>query len=218
MAPGRLDLPERLRLHVVELLVLVAVGFIAARILLPRTAGARVLAREARVLDTLRAIHDAEREAAAAGRTRWLSELVADAPPASPLRDLVRRPPVADVELYERDDYLFALHVVDPGRSDDRAWSEAMATSTDASAGYAAFAWPARYGRDAQWAFFIDQRGKLLGSWNHAGLLDGTEEPFPPAAHPLRDYLSARKEGEDSEWFLFDERDELVPPAASPGG
>ncbi|MFG0318926.1 MAG: hypothetical protein ACF8XB_16760 [Planctomycetota bacterium JB042] len=218
MAPGRLDLPERLRLRVVELLVLVAVGFIVARVALPRSTGARVLAREARVLDTLRAIHEAERDAVAAGGTRWLSELVTAAPPASPLRLLERRPPVADVELFERDDYLFALHVLDSGRSDDRAWSEGMATGTERPPAYAAFAWPLRYGRDAQWAFFIDQRGKLLGSWNHAGLFDGTEEPFPPAAHPLRDHLSAKKEGEDSEWFLFDELEEIVPPAEPAGG
>lgn len=213
MSAERLDWKERLRNRVVEILALAVVAFIVVRITMPRYEGRRELAREAHVLDVLRSIHDGETEVSSDGAPmKWLSELVAAAPPASALRTLAPRPATPEVELFESSGYLFALYVVDTGRSDDRAWSKRQSTGESTARGYAAFAWPARYGRDGQWAYFIDQRGKLLGSWNHSGLFDGTNPPFPPTAHPLRDYLSARKEGDDSEWMVFSDLPEIVPP------
>ena len=210
MTARALDWKELARLRVVEIGVALALTFVIVRIVMPRSDGAEVLAREAAVLETLREVHAAQSAGHAAESTmRWLPQLVADAARGSRLAALA---PVGDdgVDLFLADGYYVALYVADPGRPDDRAWTSSQASAEAGAHGYGVFAWPETYGRGTQWAFFVDHRGKLLGSWNHAGLLDGKQEPFPPTAHPLRDYLAAKQDGEDAEWLLFTDVGEIV--------
>lgn len=205
---------EHVRSHVVELLIVGVLVFLGARLVMPFVTGERVAAREREVGEVLRAIHAAEQQAhgGESGRFRWLSELVAAAVPGDPLAAL--RPlatPAEQVEAFTGMDHVFVLFVGDPGRNDDRAWSPAAATDQAGASGYGAFAWPLDAGDDVQWAWYVDHRGKLLGSWNHDQLFDGFEPPFPPAAHPLRDYFQAQREGEDGAWFLFESLAEILP-------
>jgi len=210
MALRTLDWKEGLRLRLVEVLVAAAILFIAARIAAPRTSGEEVLAREATVLEVLQEIHAAQLAAHEDGTvSRWLPGIVRDAAVGSRLAEVVAVPNER-VDLVEVGEYLVALYLVDPAYADDRAWTEGAGGAEAGRRGYGAFAWPKRYATDSQWAFFVDHRGKLLGSWNHAGLFDGVNEPFPPNAHPLRDYLSGKQEGEDAEWVLFSDCGEIV--------
>ncbi|MBI4882032.1 MAG: hypothetical protein HY812_20585 [Planctomycetes bacterium] len=217
----RAELFDRLQRHSVPLAGLLVLLLVFMRSCAPQVDGAETVRREQRVLALLQAVHKAELEAAARGAHTllWLDEICSSAPQDSPLRELdVVETRVPGVDLRAHSGYYLALCLHDPGRNDDRAWSRAMAVSPDVGTrGYSAFAWPAEYGPATQWAFFIDQRGKLLGGWNHRGLFDGQQDPFPPAAHPLRDYLIAKKEGTDAEWFVFAELDEVLLPREQGG-
>ncbi len=188
------------------------VGFVVFRIYRPISDGARVIADEHAVLAVLREIHAAE-TAAKRGPSQsfaTLAELVAAAPPGSALAAVVEEP-APGVDLYRVDGYLVALFLNDPDRNDDRAWKRSEARSPRAGRlGYGCFAWPAVYDSTTQWAFYVDHRGRLLGSWNHAGLYDGRQGQFPPTSNPLGEYFAAKKEGEDAEWFLFESLHEIL--------
>jgi hypothetical protein len=204
----RLTLKDRLAQHSVEAAIVLVAFFVIFRIIVPQTRGQQIAEGELQVIRLLRELHKTQVEVAATGGERllFLDELVRRSDPGSLLREAqsVSAPSAPDVDLLLLDGYYVALNLTDSGRDDDRAWSRSLATSDDVGRqGYSAFAWPAEYGPATQWVYFVDQRGKLIGSWNHNVVFDGLNEPFPPEAHPLRDYLAAEKEGEDAEWFQF---------------
>lgn len=203
---------DRLRRHTVEIAMIAVVVFVTLRIYRPLVDGADVVAREHAALGVLREIHAAQ-IASKAGPSQsfsTLAQLVAAAPRGSALARLVEVP--ADgVDLFRVDGYFVALFLNDPDRNDDRAWTESTKQSPRAGrVGYGCFAWPVVYGPETQWVFYLDHRGRLLGSGNYGGLYDGTRGPFPPTANPLGDYFAAKKEGDDAEWFLFDSLREIL--------
>ncbi len=211
--PLRRDWKERILFHTGELILAAAACFMIVSIVSSTSTGAGMAKREDRITRALSKIHDAEIHALEeSGHFKFLSELpelsrepifrdfrVEKAPRKSAKGDL---PPV---ELYTAQDYYFALYLADPARGDDRAWSREQAGggADVGTKGYGVFAWPRRYREETQWAYYLDHRGKLLGTWNLTQLLDGTNEPFPPIAHPLRDFMNAQKSGDDSEWLEF---------------
>ncbi len=217
----RAELLDRLWRHSVPVAGALVLLLVLVRSCTPQIDGAEAVRREQAALALLQAIHQAQLEAAKSGPQTllWLDEICAAAPQDSPLRELaVVETRVPGVDLRAHSGYYLALCLHDPGRTDDRAWSRALAASPAAGTrGYSAFAWPEEYGPATQWAFFIDHRGKLLGTWNHRGLFDGQQDPFPPTAQPLRDYLIARKEGTEAQWFVFAELEEILLPRDQEG-
>lgn len=211
------DLVDRLRGQTVWLLIALVAAFLVYRVVQPSRVAATVLAHESRVLAVLRAIHDAQKAALApegGARARSLRDIaLAD---TSGVFDgfVLRRE--GDVDLLQGDGYLVALaqsYPPEASRPAERTWTSQGADPDAGSTGYAAYAWPASYSIECQWAWFIDHRGRLLGGWNHQGRLDGTEPPFPPAVNPLRELNNAAREGEDGDWFVFEDRGEIVLPA-----
>ena len=205
---NRHTLKGRLRQHSVELAVLVLSIFVIYRILVPLAEGEASFNREQRVVQLLREIHKAQVKVAAEGGERllWLDELIRQSKPGTLLREAQSStaPEAPEVDLISLDGYYVALNLTDTGREDDRAWSRSLSVADDVGTeGYSAFGWPVEYGPGYQWVFYIDGRGKLMGSWNHLGEFDGLKEPFPPQAQPLRDYLTAEKDGKDASWFQF---------------
>lgn len=221
--PTPIDPPSfssRLGRRTCEILVVLTVAFVALRIVGARSDGTAMANRERHATDTLKAIHAAQRDAIALLGTRflWLSELRERAAPDSPLAKLFVHTAAPDpkVEVFRVRGYLVALFLTDPTRNDGRAWSRAGAESDHAGeAGFGAFAWPEEYAEETQWAFYVDHRGQLLGTWNHKAAFDGFEPPFPPVVNPLKDFNQARRDDGSSEWFLFDEvLGEIETPAA----
>lgn len=207
-APDRFQ--NRVLRHSTEIVILLIAAWIGFRIYAADISGKAMADRERRAVEIMRAIHAGEQSAIAGtlGRMAWLSELVEKAPADTVLRKLtaVDAMPVQGVEVFKSRDYYFALYLVDPDLDDTRAFSRAMAKSSEVGKrGYGAFAWPVNYSDGSQWAFAIDHRGRLLGSWNHKATLDGFKAPFPPTANPLKDYNQAVRDSGDSEWFLFDD-------------
>jgi hypothetical protein len=213
-------LNERIFRFSAEIAMLLAVAFIAFRIYSSTIDGGQMADRERRALEVLRAVHGAQRDAIAAGSPRflWLSELREKSPAGSPLDRLTVHAavPSPKVDVFRVRGYLVALFLNDPVREDGRAYATAAAESPEVGAtGFGAFAWPEEYHEGTQWAFYVDQRGILLGSWNHKRAFDGFEAPFPSPSNPLKDYLEGKRNGDDSEWFAFDEvLGEIETPAA----
>lgn len=216
-----------------EWLVLLTVAFVVSRIVGAHHEGQAMADRERRAIEALKAIHSAQRDAVTTIGTRflWLSELVerggATATPpagegdrasaATPLSRLASHPsPDPKVEVFRVRGYFVALFLSDPVKNDGRAWAPSAAESDEVGqAGYGAFAWPEEYQEGSQWAFYLDHRGSLLGSWNHKAQFDGFQAPFPPIANPLKDYNQAKRDDANSEWFLFDDvLGEIETPAA----
>lgn len=205
-ASTRLPFLELLSRHVVEIGVAAAIAVIAWRLADGRAEGLETASWEHQAERTLKAIHRAEQEAKRSeGRYLLLSEILERAGAAASLGALHLDPAAADgVDLGRVGGYFVAVAIDDPASDDGRAWSQAdRATAAAGRASYAAYAWPVEYAERSQWAYFVDRRGFLLGSWNHDALFDGTKEPFPPELNPLKDYLAAERAGKDAEWFVF---------------
>lgn len=192
-----------------EWLVLLTVAFVVARIVGAHQSGESMADRERRAIEVLKAIHSAQREAVATIGTRflWLSELRERSGEGSALARLATQTsPDPKVEVFRVRGYYVALYLVDPVKNDGRAWSRAGAESDHVGkSGFGAFAWPEEYQDGTQWAFYVDHRGSLLGSWNHKATFDGFQAPFPPTANPLKDFHQAERDDANSEWFLFDD-------------
>ncbi len=216
---------ERLLFRSGEVLLCGAAVFVLISVVASSWKGGTMARREARLVKQMKGIHDAEARAMEQGQHfRFLSELpeigrealFRDFEPAKvPKRD--QAPNAPTVELYTAQDYYFAVYLADPAKGDERAWSRANAGDPEVGTkGYGVFAWPRRYREETQWAYFLDHRGRLLGSWNLNQLLDGTNEPFPPTSHPLRDFMTAQKSGDDCPWIEFDKFTDIpVPEPAS---
>jgi hypothetical protein len=204
---------ERLVARAAELLIVALLVFLGVRITGAVATGRDAAAIEVEIRRTVAAIHQAQaRSVAGHGRFASLAELCAEAPADSPLAELRRVPAEAEVDLFAASGYLFALYRIDAaGDSARRVWTS---NADGPGAGYGAFAWPEEVSARTQWAYFVSNRGKLLGSPNLHAEMNGTAPPFPPAANPLRDHLRSRKEGEDGSWFLFEDLAEITQAAA----
>lgn len=214
---NREQLGDWLRRNSVQLAMVVLAVFVIFRLINPALAGNRVAERERLVLRIMEEIHRSQVEQAKSGAPGLsnLLQLRESAAAGSLLKtdSAIAESPDRAVEVLAVDGYLFALGLADPDNPAGRSWSYLESGSEKAGRdGYSLFVWPARYGEESQWVFYIDHRGKLLGSWNHSGLLDGYSRSFPPAVHPLRDYLAAKKEDKDAEWFLFKALNEVAFP------
>ncbi len=211
---------ERLGRYSTEISVLVILTWIGFHILGAETQGRSMADRERRAYDVVRAIHQGEQAAIGTTGTRFLflSELIEKSPETSPLRRLTRAEdcPNANVEVYRIRGYLVTVFLNDPIRNDGRAWSPKGAESKEpGTTAYGAFAWPENYQEGTQWAFFVDHRGTVLGSWNHKGAFDGYHSPFPPTINPGKDFREADSQSKTSEWFPFDDvLGEIETPAA----
>lgn len=207
--PDPLGFRERMRHSMVWLLMAGLAAFLAWRIAQPGRIASRVRASERAALVALRTIHRAQVDA------------YAEAGACLPLARVFDRhreelagfslETVEGVDLLRGHRYLIALWIsapADSAQDSDRIWN-AKAPVGAGMRGYGAYAWPEKYGRESQWAFFVDHRGRLLGGWNHNGLLDGTSAPFPPTVNPLYEYNLAVRRGEDGEWFLFEDLGEV---------
>ncbi|MFH0946623.1 MAG: hypothetical protein V2A76_15625 [Planctomycetota bacterium] len=215
--PYRYSIKGRLAHHSVEIGIVLLLIFLVVRIVSPQVTGSDISAREKRLITLLREIHKAEVEVARNGGDRllWLDELRLQSPADSRLREArEEQAPMAPlVDLLSLDGYYIALYLTDSGRDDDRAWSRQLAVADDVGTeGYGVFCWPMEYGPEFQWVFYVDRHGKLMGGGNNNGVFDGLNDPFPPVAHPLRDYLSAKKDDKEAEWFQFRSLPEVVTP------
>lgn len=191
--------------HSVWILIALATAFIGVRISRPEARAAATLQRETEVRAAMAALHDSQLAHFAAGdphRCSSLAEVVAASPPESPLRHF-KLGEYAGADVLEGHGYYLTMYLVDAGRDDDRAWSRRQASADAGQRGYGLFAWPMHYSSETQWAFFVDHRGWLLGTWNFEGRFGGLADPFPPPEHPLREYQDSLKSGAEPEWFLF---------------
>lgn len=203
--------------RLVESIAIVVLAFIAVRVVEPQSVGRRIAQREATVIETLGAIHDAQRASFLDGRRyEWLSKMVDRAPRESPLSRLrrVSDVPRDDVELFEVDDYYVVVALDDPDTNSGRDFAPTRAHASPLGRReYQAFAWPVDYAETSEWAFFVSPRGMLIGTRNANGLFDGTQEPFPPSSHPLQEMMRALKDGDDGEWVLFKDLGEILAPS-----